>query len=54
MKYIIVLGEPTNGFTYVGPFRNYEQAYNYAEGRGISNGSWITCLHEPTKEGEDG
>lgn len=38
MKYIVVYGNPCDGYSFFGPFVNTEEAINYAEGLGEN--SW--------------
>ena len=48
MKYIIIYGDPVDGFTFCGPFDTHEDAIDYAERAG---GEWTTAQIDPP-EGE--
>ncbi len=46
VKYMVATGDPGDGFTYVGPFRDGNEARTWAE-RVWNRDWWILELHEP-------
>lgn len=51
MKYIIIYGDPVDGFTFVGPFYCRDEAVNYAERDGDRFNVWcIAELNAPAEE----
>jgi hypothetical protein len=45
MQYILVFGDPVNGYTFQGPFATADDAMAYGEP--IMQCWWIAELHEP-------
>jgi len=43
--YIVVLGNPVDGFTFWGPFRNVEDAIDWAERSVLTTSWWIADLN---------
>jgi len=41
--YIIIIGNPTDGFAFYGPFPNHEAAHRFASGNKLNNW-WIATL----------
>jgi len=52
MNYIIIVGTPVDGFKYVGPFVDRDEAVHYAEveARGFDADWWIAELVWPAPE----
>jgi hypothetical protein len=51
MNYIICYGNPIDGFIFIGPFEDRDDAVRYAEHHMRDGGDWwITELDEPAKE----
>lgn len=48
-KYIIIYGDPKDGFVYVGPFDKFQQATEYAEADGKTDW-WVVELETPAEE----
>lgn len=46
---IIILGNPVDGFIYIGPFETHTEALSYAESRYRSSSWWIGTMTEPEK-----
>ena len=42
-QYILIYGNPVNGFAYVGPFKSYSDAHDHGEHRGYSE-YWLSEL----------
>jgi hypothetical protein len=42
-QYILIHGDPVNGFAYVGPFKSYNDAHNHGEQSGYSE-YWLSEL----------
>jgi hypothetical protein len=42
-QYILIYGNPVNGFAYVGPFKSYSDAHNHGEHMGYSE-YWLSEL----------
>lgn len=47
-KYIVICGDPVNGFKYYGPFDTVEEAQHWAEGD--SHETWVAPLEFPLYE----
>lgn len=43
MKYLVILGNPVNGFAFVGPFDSHSEAGVYAERRGFDQW-WVASM----------
>jgi len=43
--YLVVLGDPIGGFTFWGPFRNVEDAIDWAERSVLTTSWWIADLN---------
>lgn len=52
MKYILVFGNPADGFEHIGPFDSAEEASAYAE-RWLDGDWWTVLLQEPAREEND-
>jgi hypothetical protein len=52
MNYIIVIGNPVDGFNYVGPFLDRDEAVHYAEEENQCVGVdwWIAEMYYPAPE----
>ena len=52
MKYILISGNPVDGFEYIGPFDGPEAAHEYVENdRDMRDGDWwVHLLQEPAAQ----
>lgn len=46
-QFIVIYGNPTDGFNHVGPFSCRDDAVNYAESEPYNGNWWITRLDAP-------
>lgn len=53
MKYIIIYGDPMDGFNYRGPFDTQADATEWAEDHEPDEVWWIAELNPPTEERDD-
>lgn len=54
MKYVMMVGNPTDGFVVVGPFDYSDDAARYLETEHWQDNCWIVELHQPaTLKGQD-
>ena len=51
--YIMIYGNPIDGFCYVGPFANRDEALTYAEGERDPRDWWIVELDAPAGSESD-
>lgn len=42
-EYIVMVGNPSDGFTHYGPFDSFDDADEWC--RGVSHDTWIVQLH---------
>lgn len=47
MKYILIFGNPVDGFTYLGPFDSTEEANDYADDKIRRDDWWVAILDKP-------
>jgi hypothetical protein len=45
-KCILVVGNPSDGFRFVGPFDDFEAAVQFSEG--VDADTWVASLEEPS------
>lgn len=45
-KWIVIMGDPVDGFAYFGPFPDADSAVEWGNTNGDSDW-WITSLHDP-------
>lgn len=50
MPYIVVIGNPIDGFTHHGPFGDFEEASEFGDSNMISSEWWAVTLNPPTKD----
>lgn len=48
-NYIIVYGDPTSGFNFIGPFEYPNDAARYAEQEALDDYWWIAPIEQPTE-----
>lgn len=53
MTYLVVTGNPVDGFEYYGPFISYESALRFAEAQFKHDVWWIPDLNPPSTFGDD-
>lgn len=46
-QYIVIYGNPADGFTYSGPFINHEKAEKWAVSNDMGDTWWIASLESP-------
>jgi len=46
-QFIVIAGNPTEGFIYIGPFHSWEDAQFYCEDMGMKSDYWIGILNGP-------
>jgi len=51
--YIVIVGNPLDGYSFIGPFDDYEAAYDYTILKGIASRAWVSTVHSPTTPEED-
>lgn len=51
--HILILGNPIDGFNYIGPFPSYEDADEYCQSDAIARNEswWIFELEQPNRNG---
>ena len=47
-KFILIYGDPPDGFNFIGPFDSHDDALRYAER--YSSNWWIAALEDPLPE----
>lgn len=53
MKFVIVFGNPIDGFNFRGPFDSVEDANHSAEASDPDDYWWVAELNPPTEERDD-
>lgn len=48
--HVVVYGNPVNGFTFVGPFHDRDDAVKYAENEPYNDNWWIAELDAPAEK----
>ena len=51
--YIVIVGNPVEGYSFIGPFDDFEDADDYTILKGIASHSWVSTVHSPTTPAED-
>lgn len=49
IQFIVIYGNPVDGFTHVGPFANRDDAVAYAEDEPYNGNWWIAMLDAPAQ-----
>ena len=49
-KFIVVMGNPVDGFTHIGPFEFWEDANKYCEDDPSPFDMWVVMLQEPSHD----
>jgi hypothetical protein len=50
--YVILMGNPADGFVVIGPFSNRDDAHKYLLAEDAYENVWIVDLQQPAKETE--
>ena len=48
-QFIVIYGNPAEGFTYVGPFASHDDAVDYAQVDNAPSDWWIILLQQPAE-----
>ena len=49
-KHIVIMGNPVDGFTHIGPFECWEDANKYCEDDPSPFDMWVVLLQEPSND----
>jgi hypothetical protein len=53
IQYVLIYGNLSDGFEFLGPFKSFDQASDYALDRIEPVETWITPLYRPLEKGRD-
>lgn len=52
-RFVMLIGNPGDGFVVVGPFDNHNEAFQYLEVERAKEDCWIVELHAPASDEEE-
>ena len=52
-QFIVIMGNPVDGFTHIGPFDSFEDGTDYMEEERGNPDMWLALLQKPSQAGDE-